>query len=106
MVAIGMSGPGWVFHELELTGTLKSRAWIRASFRRRRSGSAEMVSERSAEATLAVGRSNRRPELPVIRVAGGRAKDALRSLLILEHAFGLGHIILLHHTGKNTVLGE
>ncbi|KAJ7739985.1 carbonic anhydrase [Mycena maculata] len=39
-----------------------------------------------------------RGEMPVIRVAGGRAQDALRSLLVLEAALGLGQIIIVHHT--------
>ncbi|KAJ7512792.1 carbonic anhydrase [Mycena galericulata] len=39
-----------------------------------------------------------RGEMPVIRVAGGRAKDALQSLLILEFLLGLSHIIIVHHT--------
>jgi len=37
-------------------------------------------------------------EHPVIRVAGGRVKDALRSLLVLEHHLGLGGIVVVHHT--------
>ncbi|KAJ7634973.1 carbonic anhydrase [Roridomyces roridus] len=35
---------------------------------------------------------------PVIRVAGGRAKDTLKSLLIAEYAFGLGDVVIVHHT--------
>ncbi|EIW85950.1 carbonic anhydrase [Coniophora puteana RWD-64-598 SS2] len=37
-------------------------------------------------------------EYPVIRVAGGRVKDALRSLLVLEHHLGLGGVAVVHHT--------
>ncbi|EIW79862.1 hypothetical protein CONPUDRAFT_126323 [Coniophora puteana RWD-64-598 SS2] len=37
-------------------------------------------------------------EHPVIRVVGGRAKNALRSLLTLEHHLGLGAIVVVHHT--------
>jgi len=37
-------------------------------------------------------------EHPVIRVVGGRAKNALRSLLVLKHHLGLGAIVVVHHT--------
>ncbi|ORY15428.1 carbonic anhydrase, partial [Clohesyomyces aquaticus] len=36
--------------------------------------------------------------MPVIRVAGGRAKGALDTLLVLDHAFCLGQTIVVHHT--------
>lgn len=39
-------------------------------------------------------------EMPVIRNAGGRAKDALRSLLVLENALGLGGVVIVHHMGR------
>ena len=39
-------------------------------------------------------------EMPVIRVAGARVKDSLRSLLVLENALGLGGVVIVHHTGK------
>ncbi|EIW85944.1 carbonic anhydrase [Coniophora puteana RWD-64-598 SS2] len=35
---------------------------------------------------------------PIINVAGGRAKNALRSLLVYEHHFGLAGIVVVHHT--------
>lgn len=34
----------------------------------------------------------------VIRNAGGRAKDALRSLIISQQLLGTKHIVILHHT--------
>ncbi|KIM94026.1 hypothetical protein OIDMADRAFT_60866 [Oidiodendron maius Zn] len=37
-------------------------------------------------------------EMPVIRVAGARVKDSLRSLLVLENALGLGGVVIVHHT--------
>lgn len=40
-------------------------------------------------------------EMPVIRNAGGRVKDALRSLLVLENALGLGGVVIVHHTGRS-----
>ncbi|KAJ7512799.1 carbonic anhydrase [Mycena galericulata] len=39
-----------------------------------------------------------RGEMPVVRVAGGRANDALQTLLILEYLIGLGRIVIVHHT--------
>ncbi len=39
-------------------------------------------------------------EVPVVRNAGGRAMDAMRSLLVLDAVIGLGTIIVIHHTGK------
>lgn len=34
----------------------------------------------------------------VIRNAGGRAKDALRSLIISQLLLGTKHVVILHHT--------
>ena len=40
------------------------------------------------------------PEAAVIRNAGGRASDALRSIATLDAIAGLSTIIVIHHTGK------
>ena len=39
-------------------------------------------------------------EAAVIRNAGGRAMDAIRSLIVLDSVINLGTIIVVHHTGK------
>lgn len=36
----------------------------------------------------------------VIRNAGGRAADAMRSIIALDNILGLGTVILIQHTGK------
>ena len=39
-----------------------------------------------------------------VRVPGGRATDAMSSLLIAEHLVGIARIVLVHHTGNQPFL--
>lgn len=39
-----------------------------------------------------------------IRVAGGRAVDALRSLIVLDEMLKISTVVVIHHTGKFTSL--
>ena len=42
----------------------------------------------------------RRLEASVTRNAGGRAMDALRSLIVLDNLAPIGVVIVVHHTGS------
>jgi hypothetical protein len=42
-------------------------------------------------------------ECPIIRNAGGRAQDAIRSTLVLDTVITMGEVIVIHHTGTTTL---
>lgn len=43
-------------------------------------------------------------ECAIIRNAGGRTSDALRSILALDAVGGTGTVIVIHHTGSSSFL--
>jgi carbonic anhydrase len=43
-------------------------------------------------------------ECPIIRNAGGRAQDAIRSILVLDTVVTMGEVIVIHHTGTTALL--
>lgn len=41
-------------------------------------------------------------EVSEVRIAGGRAGEALRSIICVDHLLGVGAVVVIHHTGKTS----
>lgn len=54
----------------------------------------------SLEAMIAEGKT----EASVIRTAGGRSMDCMRSLQVLDTVGNVGTVLVIHHTGKTVLL--
>ncbi len=40
-------------------------------------------------------------ESSVIRTAGGRVKEALKSIIVMDKLIGIGTVVIVHHTGAS-----